>query len=244
MRLFGQKPAFWPTVMTLPAVLVGLALGIWQLDRREWKAAIIADRVAKSSALPLGALPERFDPAEHEFRTVRVSGRFLHDKEMFQGAKSLRGNPGYHVLTPLALEGGGHLLISRGWVPLERKLPEGRRPGQVTGTVAIVGVLRAPVGRTNWLARQTVPDNRPDQNFWFFIDLPAMAQASGLPDLKPYYLEAGAAPNPGGFPIGGQARIELPNDHLQYAITWFAIAATGIVIYLLFHRRRAREKAA
>ncbi|MGH7004410.1 MAG: SURF1 family cytochrome oxidase biogenesis protein, partial [Alphaproteobacteria bacterium] len=67
--------------------------------------------------------------------------------------------------------------------------------------------------------------------------------AHGIGKVEPFYIEAGPAENPGGYPVGGQTRFELPNDHLQYAITWFSMALIGIVIYLLYHRRRARELA-
>ena len=79
-------------------------------------------------------------------------------------------------------------------------------------------------------------DNEPDKNFWFWIDIPAMARFARVEDriVKEGYLEADATPNPGGFPIGGQTRVDLPNDHLQYAITWYALAVALIVIYFLY----------
>ena len=112
-----------------------------------------------------------------------------------------------------------------------------RRPeGQVAGIVTVDGAIRAP-GVQHWLQ----PDNEPAQNIWFWSDLPAMAAcgASRPPDkLVPVFLEAGPAPDPGGLPIGGQTKVNLPNDHLQYAITWYALAAALAVIYVLYHRQR------
>ncbi|HEY7610106.1 MAG TPA: SURF1 family protein [Alphaproteobacteria bacterium] len=239
LRLFGIRPLLWPTLMTLPAVLGALALGTWQVQRLEWKTALIAERQARREEPALAGLPAAFDPAQHEFRKVRVEGRFLHGKELYLAARSLRGNPGYQVITPLALAGGGAVLVNRGWIPLERKAPETRKPGEVEGTVAVEGYLRVPPGQ-GWF----VPDNEPAKNFWFYVDIPAMAKHAGLADVKPYVLEAGPAENPGGYPIGGITQFDLPNDHLQYAITWYAMAIIGIVIYLLYHRRRAREAGA
>jgi surfeit locus 1 family protein len=223
--------------MTLPAVLGALALGTWQVQRLQWKTALIAERQARRDAPPLAKLPERFDPARDEFRRVRVTGRFLHDKEMYLAARSFRGNPGYHVITPLAVF-RGHVLVDRGWIPLDRKSPAQRKPGNPEGEVAVEGYLRAETG-PGWFT----PANEPDKNFWFFIDIAAMAKAHGIGKVEPFYIEAGPAENPGGFPVGGQTRFELPNDHLQYAITWYAMALIGTVIYLLYHRRRARELA-
>ncbi|MCW5771909.1 MAG: SURF1 family protein [Rhodospirillaceae bacterium] len=224
--------------MTLPAVLGSLALGAWQVQRLEWKTALIAERQAQRDAQPLQGLPTTFDRAKHEYRKVRLAGRFLHEKEMYLAARSFRGNPGYHVVTPFALTGDGTILVDRGWIPLDRKAPESRSYGQAPGETAVEGYLRVPPPQ-GWF----VPDNEPAKNFWFWIDIPTMARHAGLAGVKPYFLEAGPAENRGGYPIGGQTRFELPNDHLHSAITWFSMAIIGVVIYLLYHRRRARELA-
>lgn len=240
LRIYGIKPLFWPTVTTVPAVVLALVLGTWQVQRLQWKSALIAERQAQRDAAPLAGLPANFDPAQHEFRKVRVSGRFLHAKEMYLAARSFRGNPGYHIVTPFAVAaaGDGTILVNRGWVPIERKEPDSRKPGQAEGETTVEGYLRVPPPQ-GWFQ----PDNEPGKNFWFFVDVPAMARHAALAEVKPYILEAGPAENRGGYPIGGQTRFELPNDHLQYAITWYSMAVIGLVIYLLFHRRRARDAA-
>jgi len=235
MKLFGIRPLLWPTLMTLPAVLGALALGTWQVQRLEWKNALIAERQAQRDAPPLDRLPERFDPAQHEFRKVRVTGRFLHEKEMYLAARSFRGNAGYHVITPLAVF-PGHVLVNRGWIPLARKSPETRKVGNPEGEVAVEGYLRAESG-PGWFT----PKNEPEKNFWFFVDIAAKARTHGIGKVERFYIEAGPAENPGGYPVGGITRFEVPNDHLQYAITWYAMAIIGIVIYLLYHRGRARK---
>ena len=241
IKLFGIRPLLWPTLITLPAVLLALGLGAWQVQRLVWKNGLIADRQAKAAAPPLAGLPERFVSGEHEFRRVSVSGRFLHDRELYLGARSLKGNAGYQVVTPFVVASAESrpVLVNRGWVPLALKPPERRADGQIAGTVTVEGYLRAPVPR-GWFT----PDNEPARNFWFYVDLPAMAAAAKLDTVAPFLIEAGPAPNPGGYPIGGQTRIELPNDHLQYALTWFALAVTGMVIYALYHRKRAAEDRA
>jgi surfeit locus 1 family protein len=71
-----------------------------------------------------------------------------------------------------------------------------------------------------------------------------MAAAAHLDGVLPFYIDADATPNPGGLPIGGQTRLELPNNHLQYAITWYALAVALVVIYILFVRRRRAEGGA
>ena len=238
MKLFGIKPLFWPTVMTVPMVLGCLALGTWQVQRLQWKTALIAERHARRVAPPVDGLPAKFDVAKDDLRKVRIVGKFHNDKELFLAARSHRGNAGYDLVTPFTVTGDGTILINRGWIPLSRKEPVTRAPGQSQGETTVVGYLRMPPPQ-GWF----VPDNEPAKNFWFWIDVPAMARHAGLKNVKPYILEAGPAENRGGYPIGGVTRFELPNDHLQYVITWYAMAVIGIVVYLLFHRRRARELA-
>ena len=134
-------------------------------------------------------------------------------------------------MTPLALDDGQTLLVNRGFVPASRKEPATREAGQVAGPVEIAGILRRADPPRGWL----VPQNRPGDNFWFYVDVPAMAETVHLDRILPFYIEAGPGPNPGGFPIGGQTRVALPNDHLQYAITWYLFALTLLVIYFIYH---------
>ena len=228
------RPTFWATVFAVPAVLLMLGLGVWQIQRLYWKEALIAERIERTAA-PAIALPAPGEDAVGaEYRHVAIQGEFLHDKEMLLGARSLNGNTGYHVVTPLRLAGGRDVLVDRGWIPLERKTADKRAAGNIAGPVAFEGVIRL-AGKQTWF----VPDNRPDLRFFFWVDLPAMAKLADEPDTEArFFLEAGPAPNPGVFPIGGQTRINLPNDHLQYAITWFSLAIALMVIYVLYHRRK------
>jgi surfeit locus 1 family protein len=171
-----------------------------------------------------------------EFRHVSDEGVFLNDKEIYLGATSEGGGQGYQVLTPLLEPGGRVVFVNRGYIPSELKDPAKRALGQITGTVRVQGLLRLPpAGRPNWF----LPDNRPDLNYWFWVDLTAMSAADKLGRVAPFYIDADATPNAGGWPKGGVTRLTLPNNHLQYAITWFSLAVALIVIYVLFHRRNA-----
>ena len=235
------RPTFWPTVFTIPALLVLVGLGTWQLDRLQWKTALIAEIQARMSA-PAEPLPDVLSETDQalsavQYRRVTLTGEFRHEDEMYLAARSMNGNPGYHVMTPFELSSGEVVLVDRGWVPPERKLPAERPQGQVEGEVTIEGLIRVPRAEKSWLQ----PDNEPQNNMWFWIDLPAMAEHARLgamgSDLAPVYVDAGAGENPGGYPIGGQTRVNLPNDHLQYAITWYALAIALAVIYVVYHRR-------
>ena len=230
------RPTFWPTVFSLPALLICLALGAWQIERLFWKQDLIARRDAAVTAAPAPVPKTLAEARGMEYRHVSDEGSYLYDKEIFLGATSDAGGQGYQVLTPLLEPGGRVVFVNRGYIPAELKDSARRSAAQIPGTVHVQGLLRLPpTARPNWF----LPDNRPDLNYWFWVDLPAMAAADNLDRVAPFYIDADATPNPGGWPKGGVTRLKLPNNHLQYAITWFSLAIALIVIYVLFHRRNA-----
>ena len=228
------RPLFWPTVFTVPVVLLCLGLGCWQIERLFWKRELIAERQAAVAAPPV-TVPGSLEEARGmEFHHVTDEGVFLHDKEIFLGATSEAGRNGYQVLTPLREDGGRIIFVNRGFIPAELKDPGKRADGRPSGRVQVRGLLRlAPAAKPAWF----LPDNRADLNYWFWVDLQAMATADQLDWVAPFYIDADATPNPGGWPKGGVTRLELRNDHLQYAITWFSLAVALLVIYFLYRRR-------
>jgi surfeit locus 1 family protein len=230
----GFRPRLAPTLFTVPALLILLGLGTWQVQRLHWKEGLIAQR-DRMVAAPPTAPPQTLAEAQaDQFRHVRDDGVLLNDKEIYLAATSDPGEPGYQVLTPLQEAGGRIVFVNRGFVALELKDKAKRAAGELSGTVHIAGLLRVPPAKKPTFF---LPDNRPDLNLWFWVDLPAMAKAAGVPDAAPFYIDADAAPNPGGWPKGAVTRLALPNDHLQYAITWYALAVALIVIYIVYHRR-------
>jgi surfeit locus 1 family protein len=233
------RPQFWPTIVTIPIVLLCLGLGSWQIQRLFWKEGLIAARAAAVVA-PAVPVPQDAVAARHmEFHHVTDAGVFLNDKEIHLGATSENGRNGYQILTPLRESDGRIVFVNRGFVPAELRDPAKRMAGEPSGPVRVEGLLRLPPeGRPNWF----LPNNRPDLNYWFWVDLPAMAAADKLHNVAPFYVDADAAPNPGGWPEGGVTRLDLPNNHLQYAITWFSLAVAMVVIYVVFHRRHAEPR--
>jgi len=236
----GFRPRVFPALFTIAIVLVCGGLGLWQLQRLEWKRALIAQREAAVAAAPVAPPQTLGDARALEFHAIVADGVFLNEKEIFLNAIGPKGGAGFDVLMPLREADGRIVFVNRGFVPTELKDPAKRAAAQPAATVRVAGLLRLPPERKpNWF----VPDNRPDRNDWFWVDLAAMAAADGLADVAPFYIEANATPNPGGWPKGGVTPLALPNDHLQYAITWFSLAVAAIVIYLLSQRRGARGDA-
>jgi surfeit locus 1 family protein len=233
------RPTLWPTVFTIPCVLIMIGLTIWQVERLQWKEGLIADRQARITAAPIDLPPVGSDLAEAEYRRVRLTGQYQNDHEMYLAARSMNGNVGYHIVTPFMLDNGGTVLVDRGWVPDTKKLAAARPQGQLAGELTMDGVVRLSQ-RQSFLQ----PDNEPDKNVWFFLDLPAMVAKAGLQARGDIYVEAAASDIPGTYPLGGQTRINLPNDHLQYAITWALLAAALIVIYFIYHYRPVDQAGA
>ncbi|RZO39129.1 MAG: SURF1 family protein [Rhodospirillaceae bacterium] len=224
---------FWMTACAIPVLMLLIGLGVWQLQRLEWKKALIAERVDRGAAAPL-AITEVPDDGwkDFEYRRVTLRGRFLHDREMLILNKVRHGQTGFDLVTPMKLADGGAVLIHRGWVP--RAWPAGnlvqRRP---RGIVTLTGVLRDGGKATTW-----VPDNDPPTNKWFFADVAQMAKAAGIAGQRPYLVRVTPDRREKGYPKGPHASYKISNKHLEYAITWFGLAATLVMIYLAYHVRR------
>lgn len=234
----GFAPRLAPTLITASIVILCLGLGLWQLQRLRWKEGLIAQRTAALAAAPAEPPQNLATARALEFHPVVDEGVFLNDKETLVNAIGPQGGGGFDVLTPLREAGGRIVLIDRGFIPAELKDPASRRAGEPTGTARVSGFLRLPpAGKPGWF----VPDNRPERDLWFWLDLPAIAAARGLGDVAPFYIEADATANPGGWPKGRAALPALPNNHLQYAITWFSLAVAALVIYFLSQRRAAGD---
>jgi surfeit locus 1 family protein len=231
------RPTFWPTVFTVPAILLMIGLSIWQVQRLHWKEGLIAERVGRTQAEPIALPAPGADLTNLEFRKVALQGTFDHAHEFYLAARSMNGNVGYWIVTPFHLESGPTVLINRGWVPENKKLPASRPEGQVAGSISQIGVIRLPQTQT-WFQ----PDNEPDRNIWFYLAPVEMAKAGNLDLRTDLYLDADPAANPGGYPIGGQTQINLPNDHLQYSITWALLAISLAVIYVVYHLKLERER--
>ncbi|MDP2698771.1 SURF1 family protein [Thalassospira sp.] len=236
MPLLLQRPTLPMKICAGLALLILLGLGTWQVDRLFWKEAIIAERQAQSGLPPIPVPVDGNPDPALAFHAATATGHFLHDQEMYLMARTQRGNVGFHLITPLEQADGRIILINRGWVPQENRDPATRPESLVEGEVTVSGLLRLSQEK-HWAQ----PENDPLRNQWFFIDVVAMGEDTGADLASLYYLEADATENPGGLPIGGQAKVDLPNSHLEYAITWYSLALALIVVFVFFHRRPAKD---
>jgi surfeit locus 1 family protein len=238
MALFTFRPRLVPTIVAFAALLTLLGLGSWQVERLAWKNDLLKTMAERMAAAPRPLTGPAWGVVE-DYEKVSVTGHFLHDREFHMLARSVPGGElGYQILTPFAVDGGGTVIVDRGFVPTDHRDPGTRLSGQVQGDVSVVGISRHPhEPALKWF----IPDNRPAENLWLWPDLTVMAHTAGLAAVAPFVIDADATANPGGLPVGGQTQVDIPNDHLQYAITWYSLAVVLVVMFVLYHRRRKGE---
>ena len=212
-------------VILLTAILTAclLALGTWQVKRLYWKLDLIAQVKARAHAEPVetpavSEWPSISDPSTYEYRRVRLSGTYLHQKEAQVYTVTDLG-PGYWVLTPLQRDDGSIVMINRGFVPTDKRDPSTRAEGKIPGRADIVGLMRAPEAGGLFLRT-----NDPANDRWYSRNIQQIAEARALKTVAPFYVDADATANPGGLPVGGKTMLVFPNSHLSYAITWYILA--------------------
>ena len=224
-----------------------ISLGLWQLDRRAWKHELI-ERIAQrvhAAPVPAPGLAEwpLVRAATHEYRRVVLRGSFDHGRETLVQAVTELG-AGSWVLTPLRRDDGSMVLVNRGFVPPHRRDPVQRAAGQPPWPVTVTGLLRTSEPGGGFLRRNAPPLNR-----WFSRDVEAIAAARGLVAAAPYFVDADAeadASADAAAPVGGLTVVAFADNHLAYALTWFALAA-GIVAaaatVVRFERRSGQPRS-
>ncbi len=224
------------------ALAVLLALGTWQVQRLAWKEGLLATIRERIAQEPIGIEDALARYEDVEYVPVVLSGRFehAHERHVFT---THAGQSGYNVYTPLVMADGEAVFVNRGFVPYDRKAPSTRAEGQVDGIVEVTGLARAGLSeKPSWI----VPDNDPARNVFHWKDIRTMRETSGLPADVPVlavFVDANDAPNPGGLPVGGVTLVDLPNSHLQYALTWYGLAAVLVIVTAAFLWRRRRAQA-
>jgi surfeit locus 1 family protein len=216
----------WRFVLLILFCVFGIgvftALGVWQVQRRTWKLALI-DRVEQRVHAPPVAAPgplqwSQLDRAKAEYVAVQVTGRFLNDRETLIEASTARGM-GFWVVTPLEARDGFTVLVNRGFVPRDHRDPATRTEGQIDGVTTVTGLLRITEPGGGFLR-----SNDPATDRWYSRDVQVISKARGLEHVAPYFIDAGSAPNTGGLPIGGLTVVSFYNNHFVYAVTWFTLA--------------------
>ena len=239
--------ALGPAIAALIVFAGLIALGNWQLDRKVWKEGLIATLGQRLAAVPSELPPPQrwpsLDPAVDEFRRVRFAAEILPNEEalVFTSGSAFRpdvSGSGYWVFAPARLPGGGLMVVDRGFVPEGRQDRATRTQGEVAARIEMVGVMRWPE-QPAWF----MPQADPGHNLWFVRDPRAIAQAKNWGEVAPFFIELESPVPPGGLPRPGPLEVNLPDDHLQYAMTWFGLAAVLAVSFAFWLRSRWQERA-
>lgn len=240
------QPGRGPTVLTIVAVVAFGALGLWQLDRNEWRKRDLATKAARSALAELPVEEALRDPAGHAFRPVVARGRFELADTIIVGPAERGRELGARVLTPLALDGAApdapRVLVDRGFVPeaeIARFLPGETAKGE---PIAVRGLALELALRD---AKPGARERRHTHFPRFNPDRPGIVAKinAQLPYALAPLLVQSSQPEAGGLPIGELARPASPVDHFGYALTWFAVAALSLAAWVEYGRRRAREEA-
>jgi surfeit locus 1 family protein len=194
------------TLIMLVCLAILIGLGVWQLQRKVWKENLIAAMTSRLDA-PSQPLPLQWRGLTQdadEFRRVAFTATFA----------------------PARLADGRIVVVDRGFVPLGRKDNATRAQGEPRGPVNVVGYLRWPESRGLF-----TPADDVKGSVWYLRDQAAMAIARHWGDVAPFYVDQKEPMPPGGLPAPGRIVVKLPDNHLQYAITWFGLGAALVGVY-------------
>jgi cytochrome oxidase assembly protein ShyY1 len=237
-----QRSVLLPALFTLFVVAGLISLGSWQIERKAWKEALIATLVERLAAPPAPLPPQaqwpRLSQADDEFRRVTFTAAFPPGEEarVYTSGSAFRpdvSGPGYWIFAPARLPDGGVVVVDRGF------LPEGAQaPAAGAEPIELTGVLRWPEASGLF-----TPKEEPARNLWFARDHRAIAAAKGWGEVAPFYVDLESPPPPGGLLRPGPLTVNLRNEHLQYAITWFGLALVVTAGFAFWLRSRRPEAA-
>jgi len=231
------------------AAAIGLAillsLGTWQWQRKAWKEDLVATLDARIHEAPQ-PLPPRaawasLTEAGSEYARVKFIATPLPGEAfVYTAGSSLRPDvtsQGFWVFAPARLDDGATVLVNRGFVPTDRKAAASRGGAASSEAVEIVGYMRWPESRGLF-----APADDVKANVFFARDPKAMAAAHGWTIDAPFYIDQELPVPPGGLPKPGRIEVKLPNNHWQYAITWYGLALALIGVYGAFVAGRLRRR--
>lgn len=230
---FFFKPVFWPTVFFVFSFIILVSLGTWQVKRLIWKNDLISFYLKQSTNNIINLHKDNFVSEEIEYRKVRLTGKFLNKKEVHITGKTYEGNAGFHVVTPFLMQNGNYVLVNRGWVSENYKEAKNRSFSLINEETSVIGLIRYPQKKGYF-----VPENEPDNGFWFTIkptEIKKHLKIDKETFIIKFYVDALRQEKKINLPIGIKEKINIRNQHLSYAITWYSLAIVLMIIYLSYH---------
>ncbi len=249
----GRRIGF--IAFSLLMIVCLVALGAWQLQRMQWKAQLIEQSKSALTAKPV-SINDITAGIEYGFSVdwlrIELTGSYRHDLERYIYSPTKAGI-GYQIITPFIDDAGILVFVDRGWVPATAKDLANRQPArQPENKIVITGVTRLHIPGTTLFQAQADRVN----NVWYWYDRETLATSlptgtgettdGQLPIISPVFvqLEPNGEPGVGEWPKIGPVKIELPNNHLHYAITWLSLALITLVMLIIFLRANRKTKAA
>jgi surfeit locus 1 family protein len=232
-----RRGLFVPAAVTLCGLAVLMSLGTWQLSRKAWKSDLVATLKQRAAAPPIELPPpdkwNSLRPEWAEFIRVRFRAEFPGGDELvYTSGSALRDDvksPGYFVFSAGRLADGRQIVVNRGYTK-DKSYPAR------TGAEEIVGYLRWPEP-PSWF----VAERDTSGGVWHVRDHRAMASVRGWDNVAPFYVEQEGPVPPGGVPHPAVLRPSLPDNHLQYALTWYGLAVVLIGVFAVWAVQRRRQ---
>ena len=233
-----MKPRLWPILLASAiGIMILLSLGVWQVQRLAWKEGLIAELDSRLKAEPISlqqAMEKKAAGQDLEYVKVKLTGQI--DGNNLRKVASINGEPGWEILLPFKTNEGQLVLVDLGAIAENQSYSAKSEPQSFEAVIRIhnkgAGLFDA--------------DNDPEKNIWYWWDLPEMmatafAKSDGAP--VPFILQKLPTPNDNNMPMSEHPKVELTNNHLGYAITWFGLAAAlaGVAGFYVFSLRRKSE---
>lgn len=230
------RPFLWLTLCAVPALIILLMLGSWQVQRLFWKTEIITEYKERAMSAPQALPSGTVSLDEYRFQRIELTGKFHHDKELFLVGRTYEGNAGFHVVSPFRTSDNKLLFVNRGWVSEAYRAPEQRPFSVQDEVVTIQAIMRAPQRKGYF-----VPENEPQRGFWFTLKPEEMAEFHQLDNIiTSFYADQIRQGEVITLPIAADLKIDVPNTHLNYALTWYGIALSLMGVYIAFHVNAGR----
>ena len=206
-------------------IILLFSLGTWQLYRLQWKENIIR-KIELSSKLP----PTSLDINNmEEFKKIKIKGNLLL-KNYFLYQLNEKGNYGFNLISVLQTDNSNFFLVKRGWLPKIEKKYEENYPLEIVSNVEIEGVLHLAKPKRNF-----VPENNDKEKFFYYLDINQLSKSLNI-KLAPYLIEQSSS-DKYFINLKNTSRINITNNHLQYAITWYVLGFCILIAFWFLKKR-------
>lgn len=224
------------SLFVIATFLFLLALGTWQMQRLAWKTELIK---SIDQGLNAEAVDVDDEKTYREYSHVRVAGVYDGAGEFYVHAINAEGKPGFHIYTLLRREGLKAVMVNRGFVA-----PEVVKSGEIKNMLPIGVQVLTGVLRHSHDKKYFIPENDIANNRWFYAHLPSMASALEIKsdDIFPQFLELDKSAANDNAPQAGVTRVDIVNNHLSYAVTWYGLALALLVVVLIYQRGRRKQQ--